>query len=74
MSGEHTAHGCPDAHHNGHLHHRGGPGDPQRHLLSVHEGDSDKSGILKIFLENLTAQLKIIQFYKIKKTINSGTY
>jgi hypothetical protein len=27
------------------------------------QGGSDKSGILKIFLENHTAQLKIIQFY-----------
>jgi hypothetical protein len=26
------------------------------------QGGSDKSGILKIFVENLTAQLKIIQF------------
>ncbi len=27
------------------------------------QGGSDKSGILKIFLENHTAQLKIIRFY-----------
>jgi hypothetical protein len=36
-------------------------------LLSIPAADihggSDKSGILKIFLENPTAQLKIIQFY-----------
>ncbi len=31
-------------------------------LLAI-EGGSDKSGILKIFLENPTAQLKIVQFY-----------
>jgi hypothetical protein len=30
-------------------------------------GGSDKSGILKTFLENHTAQLKIIRFYKSKK-------
>jgi hypothetical protein len=27
------------------------------------QGGSDKSGILKIFFENQTAQLKIIRFY-----------
>ncbi len=27
------------------------------------QGGSDKSGMLKIFLENHTAQLKIIRFY-----------
>jgi hypothetical protein len=31
------------------------------------QGGSDKSGILKSFLGNLTAQLKIIRFYKTKK-------
>ncbi len=36
------------------------------------QGGSDKSGIIKIFLENLTAQLKIIQFYKIKKQFTEG--
>ncbi len=30
---------------------------------TIIQGGSDKSGILKIFLENHTAQLKIIRFY-----------
>ncbi len=39
--------------------------DPGKSLdPSVHiQGGSDKSGLLKIFLENHTAQLKIIRFY-----------
>jgi hypothetical protein len=36
------------------------------------QGGSDKSGILKVFLENLTAQLKIIRFYKTKKKLTGG--
>jgi hypothetical protein len=36
------------------------------------QGGSDKSGILKLFLENLTAQLKIIRFYKTKKKLTDG--
>jgi hypothetical protein len=36
------------------------------------QGGSDKSGILQIFLENLTAQLKVIQFYKTKKQRTEG--
>jgi hypothetical protein len=36
------------------------------------QGGSDKSGILKIFLENHTAQLKIIRFYKSKKKLAEG--
>jgi hypothetical protein len=39
--------------------------------LTIH-GGSDKAGILKIFLENLTAQLNIIQFYKTKKHLTEG--
>jgi hypothetical protein len=31
------------------------------------QGGSDKSGILKIFLENLTAQLEINRFIKLKR-------
>jgi hypothetical protein len=42
---------------------------PSRHDI---QGGSDKSGILKIFLENLTAQLKVIQFYKTKKQLTEG--
>ncbi len=41
-------------------------------VIMIIQGGSDKSGILKIFLENLTAQLKIIQFYKIKKQLIEG--
>jgi hypothetical protein len=36
------------------------------------QGGSDKSGILKIFLETHTAQLKIIRFYKSKKKLAQG--
>jgi hypothetical protein len=36
------------------------------------QGGSDKSEILKIFLENLTAQRKIIRFYKTKKKLTEG--
>jgi hypothetical protein len=46
------------------------PFDINSYLLSLFvifllyiQGGSDKSGILKIFLENHTAQLKIIRFY-----------
>jgi hypothetical protein len=36
------------------------------------QGGSDKSGLLNLFLENLTAQLKIIRFYKTKKKFTDG--
>ena len=36
------------------------------------QGGSDKSGLLHLFLENLTAQLKIIRFYKTKKKFTYG--
>jgi hypothetical protein len=36
------------------------------------QGGSDKSGILKIFLENHTAQRKIIRFYLSKKKFADG--
>jgi hypothetical protein len=41
-------------------------------LINGIQGGSDKSGILKILVENLTAQLKIIQFYKTKKQLTEG--
>jgi hypothetical protein len=45
-------------------------------IMQVHtcivQGGSDNSGILKIFVENLTAQLKIIQFNKTKKQLTEG--
>jgi hypothetical protein len=36
------------------------------------QGGSDKSGILKLFIENHTAQLKIIRFYNSKKKLAEG--
>jgi len=33
------------------------------------QGGSDKSGILKIYFETHTAQLKIIRFIKVKKNL-----
>jgi hypothetical protein len=33
------------------------------------QGGSDNSGILKTFFKNLTAQLKIVRFYKTKKQL-----
>jgi hypothetical protein len=43
-----------------------------RRVQTLLQGGSDKSGILKIFLENLTAQLKVIQFYKTKKQLTEA--
>jgi hypothetical protein len=40
---------------------------PAPAIQSGIQGGSDKSGILNLFLENHTAQLKIIRFYKTKK-------
>ncbi len=37
------------------------------YIRSTVQRDSDKSGILKIFLENLTSQIKILRFYRSKK-------
>jgi hypothetical protein len=45
------------------------------HLYKIYtsiQGGSDKSGILKIFLENLTEQLKIFRFYWSKKKLGEG--
>jgi hypothetical protein len=45
--------------------------DLVEYLAAIEEvqGGSDKSGILKVFFKNYTAQLKIIRFHQNKNTL-----